>query len=42
MEARCYRGGKGRTRLHVSVMTGRDWLVLLSVTAALVGLGIAL
>jgi len=25
METRCYRGGVGRTRLHVSVLTARDW-----------------
>lgn len=42
MESRCYRGGEGRTRLHASFMTGRDWLVLLSVAAALVAIGIAL
>lgn len=25
MEARCYRGGVGRTRLHASVLTATDW-----------------
>ena len=26
MEARCYRGGKGRTRLHAMVFQKRDWV----------------
>lgn len=42
MEARCYRGGEGRTRLHASVMRGRDWLVLLSVGVALIAIGLVL
>lgn len=29
MESRCYRGGKGRTRLKVLHMAGRDYLALL-------------
>lgn len=29
MEARCYRGGEGRTRLHVPKMRRADWLALL-------------
>ncbi|MDH4140923.1 MAG: energy-coupling factor transporter transmembrane protein EcfT [Coriobacteriia bacterium] len=29
MESRCYRGGEGRTRLKESVLTGRDWLVMI-------------
>ncbi len=29
MEARCYRGSEGRTRLHEVRMRGRDWSVLL-------------
>jgi energy-coupling factor transport system permease protein len=28
MEARCYRGGKGRTRLHESHMRRADWVTL--------------
>jgi energy-coupling factor transport system permease protein len=42
MESRCYRGGEGRTRLYASVMTGRDWLVLLSASVALVATGLVL
>ena len=30
MEARCYHGGKGRTRLHVLKIQKIDWLALLS------------
>ena len=26
MEARCYRGGEGRTRMHELVYAGRDYL----------------
>lgn len=29
MEARCYRGGSGRTRLNESRLTRRDWLVMI-------------
>lgn len=29
MEARCYRGGAGRTRLHLSVLGRRDWGIML-------------
>lgn len=42
MESRCYRGGAGRTRLHASVMTRRDWAVLAVVTAVLVAVGVVL
>lgn len=42
MESRCYRGGEGRTRLNPSVMQGRDWAVLMLVSAALVATGIVL
>lgn len=28
MEARCYRGGKGRTRMHEMKLRGRDWLAM--------------
>ena len=37
MEARCYHGGEGRTRLHVLKMTRNDWIALL-ITAALIAL----
>lgn len=43
MEARCYRGGKGRTRMKVAKVTGKDWLTLggfVTVMAVLVWLGI--
>jgi energy-coupling factor transport system permease protein len=40
MDARCYRGGRGRTRLHVSVMRARDWAVLLLSWAGFVTVGI--
>lgn len=33
MEARCYRGGEGRTRLKESVMRTRDWVTLIAGTA---------
>ena len=35
MEARCYHGGKGRTRLHVLKMHKNDWLALLSMAVLL-------
>ena len=37
MEARCYHGGEGRTRLHVLKMAGRDYAAL-AIGAALVAL----
>ncbi|MEA5076424.1 MAG: energy-coupling factor transporter transmembrane component T [Coriobacteriia bacterium] len=40
MDARCYRGGEGRTRLHAAVMTPGDWLVLLVCGTGLVMTGI--
>lgn len=43
MEARCYRGGKGRTRMKVVKVNGKDWLTLggfVTVMAVLVWLGI--
>ena len=43
MEARCYRGGKGRTRMKVHKVLGRDWLTLFAFVGgmgALVWLGI--
>jgi len=42
MEARCYRGGVGRTRLHEARMQPVDWAVLCTGALALVLLGIAL
>jgi energy-coupling factor transport system permease protein len=33
MESRCYRGGRGRTKLHESVMRATDWLTLAGGTA---------
>lgn len=35
MESRCYHGGEGRTKLKVLKFGGVDWLVLLSMAAAL-------
>ena len=42
MEARCYRGGIGRTRLHESRMGPSDWAVLCLGTLVLVGVGLLL
>lgn len=42
MESRCYRGGVGRTRLHVSEMTVRDWWAMLVSSALLVAVGVVL
>jgi energy-coupling factor transport system permease protein len=42
MEARCYRGGAGRTRLRESVLTAVDWLVFVSGSAAMVIVGVVL
>jgi energy-coupling factor transport system permease protein len=42
MEARCYRGGEGRTRLRVSRMCSRDWVALaggIAVFAAIAAVG---
>jgi energy-coupling factor transport system permease protein len=36
MEARCYRGGKGRTRLRELAMRPADWVALVTVAVALV------
>lgn len=33
MEARCYHGGEGRTRMHVLKFERRDWLAVLTVAA---------
>lgn len=43
MEARCYRGGKGRTRMKVSRIKAKEWLTLggfVAALAVLVWLGI--
>lgn len=42
MEARCYRGGVGRTRLVVTSMDGSDWLVLGFATLVLVAVAVVL
>ena len=42
MEARCYRGGVGRTRLHEARMQPVDWMVLGVGAASLVFIGIVL
>ena len=41
MEARCYRGGEGRTRVKEMKMEGRDW-VLLTISFIILGIVIAL
>ncbi len=38
MEARCYHGGKGRTKLHPLKYTGRDLLAYLVIAAYLAGM----
>lgn len=41
MEARCYRGGEGRTKMHQPAYTWRDrnaFLAVVLVTALLLGL----
>lgn len=42
MEARCYRGGRGRTRLVESVLTPHDWGVLLVGAAGMICVGVIL
>lgn len=42
MEARCYRGGVGRTRLHEARMQRLDWAVLCLGTLSLVLIGVVL
>ncbi|MDI6901274.1 MAG: energy-coupling factor transporter transmembrane component T [Anaerosomatales bacterium] len=42
MEARCYRGGVGRTRLHPAVMGAGDWAVLCCASVGLIALGVLL
>lgn len=39
MDARCYRGGKGRTRLHPPVMRALDWVVLAVFSPVLISMG---
>jgi energy-coupling factor transport system permease protein len=38
MEARCYRGGTSRTRLHELLMRPADWAVLLGASTALIAI----
>lgn len=38
MEARCYRGGKGRTRLHEMKMHGKDVISLIGLNLFLAGI----
>lgn len=42
MEARCYRGTEGRTRLHEQRMAAVDWVVMLAASAALIVAGVVL
>jgi energy-coupling factor transport system permease protein len=42
MEARCYRGGEGRTRLRESRMRPSDWLTLAAGAAVLVAVAVIL
>ncbi|GAB4280086.1 MAG: energy-coupling factor transporter transmembrane component T [Coriobacteriia bacterium] len=42
MEARCYRGGEGRTRLRERRMGSSDWAVMLAGCALLIAVGVAL
>jgi energy-coupling factor transport system permease protein len=42
MEARCYRGSDGRTRLNEAHMSAGDWVAFLVVGAALIGMGVVL
>lgn len=42
MESRCYRGGKGRTRLHPAIMRPSDWLVLSLGAAVMLAFGVLL
>ena len=39
MEARCYHGGKGRTKLHPLKMKGRDYVGLALIIGFVVGMG---
>ena len=42
MEARCYRGGEGRTRMIESVFSAGDWLALLMGVAVMVAIGVVM
>ena len=42
MESRCYRGGKGRTRLTESRVTGTDWVTLAVGLTAFIAIGAVL
>jgi energy-coupling factor transport system permease protein len=39
MEARCYRGTEGRTRMKEERMTAMDWAAMLAVCAGLLAVG---
>lgn len=40
MEARCYRGGEGRTRMHELKYAGRDYLAFLTVLLLIIALAV--
>ena len=40
MEARCYRGGEGRTRMHELAYAGRDYLAFALIIILAVGLAV--
>ena len=42
MEARCYHGGKGRTKLKILVMQRNDWIALAVILAACVVMAVLL
>ncbi len=42
MEARCYKGGEGRTRLHTLKFSGRDWVGTVIMVAMMVGIVITM
>lgn len=42
MESRCYRGGRGRTRLHESRLSAADWFAMLAGSGVMVALALLL
>lgn len=42
MEARCYRGGRNRTRLHDSTLRATDWIVIVAGVGAMIFAGMVL
>jgi energy-coupling factor transport system permease protein len=42
MEARCYRGSEGRTRMNPTRMRASDWTTMLACAAALVAMAVFL